>query len=200
MDKLKRIISPDTLKSNRVPPGQHVVDKWPVLHYGRVPRIEIKDWTFKITGLVEKGITLTYDQFTSLPKVEVFSDIHCVTTWSRLDNLWEGVSTGVIKDLVKIKDDAKYVMVAGSGGFTTNLPLFDFFKEDVLFALKHDGHPLSTEHGGPVRLVVPQLYFWKSAKWVTGLRFMAKNEPGFWERAGYHIHGDPWREERYVWT
>ncbi len=194
---IKRIISPDTLRTNRIPPGQHLVDDWPVLHYGRVHTIKTTDWTFKIMGLVENERTIAYEEFAVLPKVEVFSDIHCVTTWSRLNNTWEGVSSAVIKDLVKLKKEAKYVMVEGAGGFTTNLPLDDFFQEDVLFALKHDGQAISAEHGGPVRLVVPRLYFWKSAKWVTGLRFMAKDEPGFWEQAGYHIHGDPWTEERY---
>ena len=146
---------------------------------------------------MEEERTLNYNEFTALPMVEVFSDIHCVTTWSRYNNLWEGVSTSIIKDLVGIKDEAAYVMVEGENGFTTNLALSDFFEEDVLFALKHDGKPLEAGHGGPVRLVVPRLYFWKSAKWVIGLRFMVKNEPGFWERAGYHMHGDPWTEERY---
>jgi DMSO/TMAO reductase YedYZ molybdopterin-dependent catalytic subunit len=197
MSKIKRIISPDTLRKNRVPPGQHLTDKWPVLHYGKVHAIETAKWTFKITGLVEKERTLTFEEFTALPKVEVFSDIHCVTTWSRLNNTWEGVSANVIKGLISLKKEAKYVMVEGAGGFTTNLPLNDFFQEDVLFALKHDGQPITTEHGGPVRLVVPRLYFWKSAKWVTGLRFMALDAPGFWEQAGYHMHGDPWTEERY---
>jgi DMSO/TMAO reductase YedYZ molybdopterin-dependent catalytic subunit len=196
MNELKRIISLDTLRKNRVPPGQHLTDKWPVLHYGNVHTIETARWTFNIRGLVAKERSFTYQEFAALPKVEVFSDIHCVTTWSKLDNLWEGVSTAVVKDLVTIKPEAKYVMVEGAGGFTTNLLLEDFFQEDVLFALKHDGQPISAEHGGPVRLVVPRLYFWKSAKWVTGLRFMAQDAPGFWEQAGYHMHGDPWTEER----
>jgi DMSO/TMAO reductase YedYZ molybdopterin-dependent catalytic subunit len=193
---MKKIISPDTLKQNRLPPGQRLTDKWPVLHYGKVYHLKPDDWTFKIFGLVAKERTLTYEEFTALPQVQVFSDIHCVTTWSRLDNLWEGVSTGTIKDIAVIKPEAKYVMVEGEGEFTTNLPLEDFFMSDALFALKHNGAPLTAEHGGPVRLVVPRLYFWKSAKWVTGIRFMAKDEPGFWEKAGYHMHGDPWREER----
>lgn len=195
--KLNRIISPDTQRANRLPPGQHLVDRWPVLHYGGVPNIKPDKWTFRIHGLVEDERTLSYKEFTSLPMVEVFSDIHCVTTWSRYNNLWEGVSTSIIKDLVAIKEEAAYVMVEGENGFTTNLSLSDFFEEDALFALKHDGKPLEAGHGGPVRLVVPRLYFWKSAKWVTGLRFMAENEPGFWERNGYHMHGDPWTEERY---
>jgi DMSO/TMAO reductase YedYZ molybdopterin-dependent catalytic subunit len=197
MGEIKRIISSDTLRANRVPPGQHLTDKWPVLHHGKVHAIKTEDWTFKITGLVEKERSLTFGEFTSLPQVEVFSDIHCVTTWSRLNNTWEGISSAVVKDLVTIKKEAKYVMVEGAGGFTTNLPLDDFFQEDVIFALKHDEQAISAEHGGPVRLVVPRLYFWKSAKWVTGLRFMAENLPGFWEEAGYHMHGDPWTEERY---
>ena len=194
---IKRIISPDTLRENRLPPGQRLTEKWPVLHHGSVPDIKPEAWTFRIHGLVDDERTLSYKEFTALPRVEVFSDIHCVTTWSRYNNLWEGVSTTVLKDLVKIKGGAKYAMVEGAGGFTTNIPLDDFFRDDVLFALKDDGKPVDAPHGGPVRLVVPRLYFWKSAKWVTGVRFMAENAPGFWEEAGYHMHGDPWKEERY---
>jgi DMSO/TMAO reductase YedYZ molybdopterin-dependent catalytic subunit len=197
MSEIQRIISPDTQRKDRLPPGQHLTEKWPVLHYGNVPLINIKAWTFKIAGLVETERTLTYDELTALPHVEVVSDIHCVTTWSRYNNVWEGVSTGEIRDIVRIKPEAKYVIVQGAGGFTTNLPLEDFLQPDALFALKHDGQPLTAEHGGPVRLVVPRLYFWKSAKWVTGIKLVAKDEPGFWERAGYHMHGDPWKEERY---
>jgi len=197
MSEIKRIISPDTLRENRLPPGQKLTDKWPVLHHGKVYHNKPEDWKFTISGLVEQEHIITYSEFAELPRVEVFSDIHCVTTWSRYNNTWEGVSTLAIRDMVEIKREAKYVMVQGEGGFTTNLPLEDFFQEDVLFALKHDGQPIAAEHGGPVRLVVPRLYFWKSAKWVTGIKFQAENEPGFWERAGYHMHGDPWTEERY---
>ena len=197
MIDIKRIISPDTQRQNRLPPGQKLTDKWPVLHYGKAPSINAAKWTFTIAGLVEKERTLSYEEFTALPQVEVFSDIHCVTTWSRYNNVWTGVSTGAIREIAVIKPEAKYVMVQGSGGFTTNLSLEDFFQPDVLFALKHDGKPLTAEHGAPVRLVVPRLYFWKSAKWVTGIEFTAKDRPGFWEKAGYHMHGDPWREERY---
>jgi DMSO/TMAO reductase YedYZ molybdopterin-dependent catalytic subunit len=196
-NKLNRIISPDTQRQNRLPPGQILTDKWPVLHHGSVQKIKPEEWAFRIHGLVEKERASTYREFTALPVVEVFSDIHCVTTWSRYNNTWEGVSTKTVKEMAAIKTGAKYVMVEGAGGFTTNLSLEDFFREDVLFALKHDGKPISAEHGGPVRLVVPRLYFWKSAKWVTGLRFMAEDEPGFWENNGYHMHGDPWTEERY---
>ena len=191
------IKSPDTERKDRVPPGQTLTEKWPALHYGSVPRIDIDSWQFKIFGLVEKERSLSYKEFTALPQVKVFSDIHCVTGWSKLANLWEGVSSGEIRKLVNILPEARYVMVHAMGGFSTNIPLDDFFQPDVLFALKHDGQPLPPEHGGPVRLVVPRLYFWKSAKWVNGLEFMAQNKRGFWEEGGYHIHGDPWKEERY---
>ncbi len=194
---LQRIISPDTRREDRVPPGQHLVERWPVLHHGSVPEIDPDEWKFKITGFVEGEMELGFEEFTALPRVEVFSDIHCVTRWSRLDNRWEGVGTGAILDLVSLKPQAKHVMVHGAGGFTTNIPLGDFLGEDVLFALRHDGEPLTAEHGGPVRLVLPRLYFWKSAKWVTGIEFMSEERPGFWEQNGYHIHGDPWKEERY---
>ena len=197
MSETTRIISPDTQRQERLPPGQRLTEKWPVLHYGNAPAIDVKGWTFTIAGLVEAERTLTYEEFTVLPQIEVFSDIHCVTRWSRLDNVWEGVSAGAIKDIVKIKPEAKYVIVQSAGGFTANLPLDDFFQPDALFALKHDGQLLTPNHGAPVRLVVPRLYFWKSAKWVTGIKFVSKDEPGFWERAGYHNHGDPWKEERY---
>lgn len=191
------IKSPDTQRLDRVPPGQKLTDKWPVLHWGSVPGFDIADWTFTISGLVSERRELTWEEFQRLPRVKVFSDIHCVTTWSKLDNLWEGVSTGVIKELVDILPEAGFVIVHGVGGFTTNLSLDDFFQPDVLFALKHDGKSISPEHGYPVRLIVPRLYFWKSAKWVNGVEFIAEDRPGFWESNGYHNRGDPWKEERY---
>ncbi|MBN1366568.1 MAG: molybdopterin-dependent oxidoreductase, partial [Dehalococcoidales bacterium] len=140
---------------------------------------------------------LTYIEFSALKRVKVIADIHCVTGWSKLNTLWEGPSTSVVKEIVNIKSEARFVIVHAAGNFTTNLPLADFFESDVLLALKYDDKPLSTEHGFPVRLVVPRLYFWKSAKWVTGLEFVSEDRPGFWEAAGYHNHGDPWLEERY---
>jgi DMSO/TMAO reductase YedYZ molybdopterin-dependent catalytic subunit len=191
------IKSPDTERKERVPPGQTFTEKWPALHYGSVPKIDIAKWTFTIFGLVEKERKLSYREFTALPMVKVFSDIHCVTGWSKLDNLWEGVASEQIKGLVRILPEAKFVMVHSAGGFSTNLSLDDFFQPDVLFALKHNDAPLTPEHGYPLRLVVPRLYFWKSAKWVTSVEFMAGDKPGFWESSGYHIHGDPWKEERY---
>ncbi|MBI2830277.1 MAG: sulfite oxidase-like oxidoreductase [Chloroflexi bacterium] len=197
MEAERIIKSPDTERKNRLPPGQHVTEKFPVLHYGDVPKIDTSRWTLRIFGLVEEAKTLSYEGFIAIPHVKVFSDIHCVTRWSRLNNLWEGISASAIRGLVDILPSAKFVMVHGVAGFTTNLSLDDFFQPDVLFALKHDNQTLTPEHGYPVRLVVPRLYFWKSAKWVTGLEFMAQDKPGFWESHGYHMRGDPWKEERY---
>ena len=197
MDEKEHITSPDTEKEERVPPGQILTEKWPVLQYGGVPKIDISRWTFTISGLVKAEKTLNYDEFAALPRVKVFSDIHCVTHWSKLNNMWEGPGTAVIKDLVEILPEAKFVVIQGAGGFTTNLSLDDFFQPDVLLALKHDNETISVEHGYPVRLVVPRLYFWKSVKWVLGVEFVSKDKPGFWESAGYHNRGDPWKEERY---
>jgi DMSO/TMAO reductase YedYZ molybdopterin-dependent catalytic subunit len=197
MAEEKIIRSPDIERANRVPPGQILTEKFPVLHHGEVPKIDVSKWTFRIWGLVEKERKLSYEEFLSLPRVTVLSDVHCVTGWSKLDNTWEGVSTQVVKGLVKILSEAKFVIVHCHSGFTTNLTLDDFFESDVLFAVKHSGEPLTPEHGFPLRLVVPRLYFWKSAKWVEGLEFTAKDRRGFWESRGYHNHGDPWKEERY---
>jgi DMSO/TMAO reductase YedYZ molybdopterin-dependent catalytic subunit len=197
MAEMVEITSPDTLRENRVPPGQKLTKNWPVLHYGNTPTIDTSKWTFKISGRVRKEITFSYDEFIALPRVRVFSDIHCVTTWSKLDNTWEGPSSESIFKIADTLDNAHFVIVHGYGGFTTNLSLPDFLENDVLFTLTHEGEPLSPGHGFPVRLIVPRLYFWKSAKWVTGIQFVEKDVPGFWESNGYHNHGDPWKEERY---
>lgn len=194
------IISPDTLRSERIPPGQGKTTQWPVLHAGMVPEIDLKTWNFRVFGLVEEEWSCNYEEFLALPKVKVKSDFHCVTTWSRLDNLWEGVSTQEIASRVKIKPEAKYVLVYAEHRWTTNLPLEDFLEKDCLFAYKHDEKPLSLDHGYPLRLVIPRLYAWKSAKWVCGIEFLAKDKAGFWEQGGYHMKGDPWKEERYRWS
>jgi len=191
------VISPDTRRDNRVPPGQRLTKGFPITGAGPIQRIDPAHWEFSITGLVDEERTLSFEEFVSLEHVKVLSDIHCVTTWSRLDNVWEGISTQKIKDIVGIRPEARFVMIHAAGGFSANLPLEDFFEEDVLFALKHNDQELSPEHGYPVRLVVPRLYFWKSAKWVTGIEFMAEDKAGYWESLGYHIRGDPWKEERY---
>ena len=191
------IKSPDAERKDRIPPGQRLTEKWPTLHYGSVPDIIISQWVFTISGLVEKERRLSYQEFMSLPRVRVLADIHCVTGWSKLGSLWGGVSTSQVRQLAQILPEAKFVTVHSAGGFATNLSLNDFFQPDVLFAIKHNNEPLTREHGYPLRLVVPRLYFWKSAKWVTGVEFMAEDRPGFWESHGYHNHGDPWKEERY---
>lgn len=182
----------------RVPPGQKVVGNWPVFTYGRkVPRIDLSQWAFSVGGLVEKELTFTWEEFTSLPQVTSVSDIHCVTHWSRLDNSWEGVPAREVVSLARPKAEARFVLIHCYGGYTTNVRLDELLGDDVLFALKHDGQPLSPEHGGPMRLVLPKLYFWKSAKWVRGMVFMDRERPGFWEMYGYHMRGDPWKEERH---
>lgn len=191
------IYSPDTQREDRIPPGQHEVENWPALQYGDIPDVNTSTWKFTVSGLVENNVVLNYAEFIGLPMVKVFSDIHCVTGWSRLDNLWEGPSSQTIANLAGLKPEARFVIIKASGGFTSNLTLADFLEEDVVFAVKHDGQPITSQHGAPVRLVVPRLYFWKSAKWVTGLEFTNEDRPGLWESLGYHNHGDPWNEERY---
>jgi DMSO/TMAO reductase YedYZ molybdopterin-dependent catalytic subunit len=191
------IISPDTRRQQRIPPGQRETGKFPVLHHGDIPGIDASAWKFSITGLVEESLALDYASFSSLPVVKVFADIHCVTGWSKLNNLWEGVSAKEIAALAGVLPEARFAIVHAENGFTTNLPLSDFMEPDVLFATKYNDEPLTPEHGAPVRLVVPRLYFWKSAKWVTGIEFTDRDRPGFWETRGYHNHGDPWTEERY---
>jgi DMSO/TMAO reductase YedYZ molybdopterin-dependent catalytic subunit len=190
-------MAPVERSSARVPPGQVVTRKWPVLHYGDVPRVDIATWRFRIFGLVEEEVTLTYQDFMNLPRTRVTCDIHCVTRWSRLDNEFEGVRVRDVIGLARVKPEARYVMFHAEGGWTTNLPLADLMRDDVLFAWRWNGQDLTPEHGWPLRVVVPHLYFWKSAKWVRAMEFMAEDRPGFWERNGYHRYGDPWREERY---
>lgn len=191
------IYSPDTLRANRIPPGQTETSAWPQVQSGSTPALSLQNWSFTLSGEIENPLTMSYAEFTALKTEKVFSDIHCVTRWTRLGNLWEGYSAQMLADMAGLKASARYAIVSGYGGFTTNLPLSDFLQPDVLFAVKHDDADLSPEHGWPLRLVVPRLYFWKSAKWVTGIEFSATDKPGFWESRGYNNHGDPWKEERY---
>jgi DMSO/TMAO reductase YedYZ molybdopterin-dependent catalytic subunit len=193
------IISPDTLRTQRIPPGQTRTRKWPVLDATGTPPLPApKDWELIVFGLVERPLRFTLEEFQQLPRVKVFGDFHCVTTWSRLSNLWEGVAVRELLARAGVKPEAKYVILhAYDNGWTTNLPLADFDQEDVLLADLHDGEPLSTDHGGPVRAMVPRLYAWKSAKWLRGIELSAFDKPGYWERGGYHNHGDPWTEERF---
>jgi DMSO/TMAO reductase YedYZ molybdopterin-dependent catalytic subunit len=195
------IVSPDTHRANLIPPGQSRTKKWPVLDASGPPRIRLEDWRFRIFGLINQPVQWDWSEFQQLPRVRVFSDFHCVTRWSRLGNIWEGVSA---TDLLRLaggpKPEAKFVLAhAYDRGFTTNLPLADFQAEDALVAFTHDGEPISADHGGPARLIVPRLYAWKSAKWLSGIQLIARDHAGFWEANGYHMRGDPWAEERYGW-
>lgn len=182
----------DNATKKRLPKGQTLTNQWPVLHEGTVPGTDLKTWTFRVFGRVGKEVTLTWDELMALPKETYRSDIHCVTTWSRYDNLWEGVPFTAVMALTSVELAAQYVLIHAEQGYMTNLPLAELLKPGVLFAYAHDGKPLSPEHGYPLRLVVPHLYFWKSAKWVRGIEFMERNRPGFWEERGYHLIGDPW--------
>ena len=184
-------------EAGRLPPGQSLTLKWPVLHEGDLPQFDPQTWDFRITGLVQRPLRLTWEEFTRLPMEEVLVDMHCVTRWSRFDVRWEGVPFTEVAKLAQWKPESKFVMVHAENDYTTNVPLADLMRPATLFALKENGEPLPPEHGYPVRLVVPHLYAWKSAKWVRGLEFLAQDAPGFWEQNGYHIYGDPFKEQRY---
>ncbi len=182
---------------DRLPPGQVITEKFPVLTYGNTPRIDLKDWRLKVWGLVEEPREFTWEEFIQLPKQRQVCDIHCVTRWSKLDTVWEGVPFREVARLVRPKPEARFVMQHAYGGYATNVPLAELLDDDVLLAFNYDDKPLEREHGGPVRMLMPKLYFWKSAKWLRGLEFMAEDRPGFWEMYGYHMHGDPAKEERF---
>jgi DMSO/TMAO reductase YedYZ molybdopterin-dependent catalytic subunit len=184
-------------EAGRLPPGQSLTLKWPVLHVGTVPRFDPKTWDFRVSGLVEEPLRLTWDEFSHLPTTEVTADMHCVTRWSRFDVRWEGVLFSEMMKRIRAKPAAKYVMVLAAQGYTSNVPLADLLRATTLFALKHNSELLPADHGYPVRLVVPNLYAWKSVKWVRGLEFMDHDEPGFWEQNGYNMYGDPFKEERF---
>jgi len=185
------------LEEGRLPPGQSLTLKWPVLHYGSVPRFDPARWDFRITGLVEQPLSLSWEEFNRLPRIEDTSDFHCVTRWSRFDNRWGGVAFRELLQRVKLGPRAGFVLVHAEQGFTANVPLPDLDRPNVLLATHHDGQPLTPEHGYPLRLIVPHLYAWKSVKWVRGIEFFDHDVPGFWEQNGYHMYGDPWKEQRF---
>lgn len=195
------IVSPDTHRSLRIPPGQSRTRKWPVLDASGPPQVDVDmdRWKLNLQGLVRSPVALNWNALLQLPRVKVFADFHCVTRWSRLGNLWEGVPTReIVSQAGGLLPECRYVLAYGyDHGWTTNIPLEEFLAEDALIATHHDGEPISLEHGGPARLIVPRLYAWKSAKWLSSLEFLAEDRPGFWERNGYHMHGDPWTEERF---
>jgi DMSO/TMAO reductase YedYZ molybdopterin-dependent catalytic subunit len=189
-------------EAGRLPPGQAATIKWPVLHTGDVPAFDPASWEFKVGGLVDAPLELSWKEFLALPQAAVTSDFHCVTKWSTFDNRWQGVPFREVLKRVRPKPQATHVMALGHVGparygYSTNVPLADLDRDDVLLVLRHDGQPLDPEHGGPLRLLVPHLYAWKSAKWLRGLIFMDEDKAGYWERLGYHMRGDPFREERF---
>lgn len=197
------IVSEDTLRPQRLPEGQSRTRKWPVLDAYGTPEIDQGSWTLSLFGLIEETRTLSLVEFVQLPRATVYADMHCVTRWSRLGNHWSGVSTSTLLSLVALRSNATHVLVyAYDNAWTTNLPIEQFFAPDVLLADQHDDEPIPPEHGGPVRLVVPRLFAWKSAKWIRGIEFMEGDKPGFWERGGYHMNGNPWAGERFRsrWT
>ncbi|NPA52151.1 MAG: sulfite oxidase-like oxidoreductase [Aquificae bacterium] len=194
---MKTIVSPINSRPDRLPPGQHWTDRLHILDIAGAPFVDLENYRFKIFGEVEEKVVLSWDDIESLEKVELIADFHCVTRWSCPDVRWIGFHVEEIKKLVKIKDTAKAVMLHSLDGYTTNVPLEYFFDEDVIFAYFLNGKPLPADNGYPLRLIVPKLYAWKSAKFVYGVEFIDENRPGFWEQRGYHLIGDPWKEQRY---
>jgi DMSO/TMAO reductase YedYZ molybdopterin-dependent catalytic subunit len=186
-----------TKDRERLPPGQTETAKWPVLHYGTVPHVDLSRWSFRVYGEVERPYEISWEEFTALPHADVLCDIHCVTHWSRYDNTFSGVPVTLLLERAGVRPGATHALVHAEQDFTTNLPLEDLVRDTNLIATHHGGAPLSDEHGGPARLVVPHLYFWKSAKWVRGIELMPGDFPGFWEQNGYHMRGDPWAEQRF---
>jgi len=181
----------------RTPPGQYLTEKFPVLHYGSVPRVDLATWDFRVYGLVDAPVTLTWQQYRALPRMTQTVDIHCVTRWSKLDTTWEGVAIQTILELAGVRPEAAFAVAHCEQGYTTNMPLAVLDDDDVLLADTFAGEPLEPDHGYPLRLLVPKRYFWKSAKWIRGLELLDRDVLGFWERYGYHNDADPWKEERF---
>ncbi len=181
----------------RLPPGQYVTDRFPVLHSGSVPPFDREAWDFTVDGLVEEPLSLDFEAFRAQPTAQVTADIHCVTKWSKFDTVWEGVPVTALLERARPRPEASHVIVRAEQGFTANLPLDDFAAAANLFAWRYEGEDLTPDHGWPLRLIVPHLYFWKSVKWVRGFDLLDHDEPGFWERNGYHMYGDPFAEQRY---
>jgi DMSO/TMAO reductase YedYZ molybdopterin-dependent catalytic subunit len=197
LNRERKNLERERREDGRLPPGQSLTLKWPVLHEGRVPSFDPATWDFEVRGLVGNPFHLSWDEFKAFPRKRITADFHCVTTWSKFDNEWEGVPFQVIAEKARPKPEAKYVMVYGEGGYTTNVPLADLMRDNVLLADWHAPEPLTAEHGAPLRLVVPHLYAWKSAKWLRGFEFLESDRPGYWEKVGYHMYGDPFLEQRY---
>lgn len=201
-DRVRRLRQADAARArdpgaDRVPPGQVLTDKFPVLTYGSTPRVSRADWRLKAWGRVAEPREWGWEAFLALPNKTQVCDIHCVTRWSKLDTRWTGIPFTEVMRQIQPLPGAEHVLIHCYGGYTTNMTLAELLDDDVMFAHTYEDRPLEAEHGGPMRLLVPKLYLWKSAKWVNGLEFVDANQPGFWERYGYHMHGDPWAEERF---
>jgi DMSO/TMAO reductase YedYZ molybdopterin-dependent catalytic subunit len=198
MDRIKI----DTARGQeRVPPGQYLVgDRWPILTYGPTPQVDLSQWDFTVDGLVENPLRFSWEEWNELPTVEVEADMHCVTSWSKLDNVWRGVQAKYLLEMAKPRAEAEFFSAFCDGGYTTNVPVAELYEDDAVFATHHNGEFLEPGHGYPMRLVIPRLYAWKSAKWIRGIELLAEDRPGFWENNGYHNYGDPWQEQRYSFS
>ncbi len=195
--KVPRILSPTVRRPDRLPPGQRWITSFPIYQIAPPPALDLSRWRFRLFGAVEEEVELTWEEFNALPQVEVVADFHCVTRWSKRELVWRGVPAREIHKLVRPRPTVRFVLAHCSEGYTTNLPLEYFLAEDTILATHLNGQPLTPEHGAPLRLVVPQLYAWKSAKHLEGIEYLEEDRPGFWERRGYHMRGEPWQEERY---
>ena len=196
-ERNRRALVEKGYSAERLPPGQYFTERFPVLRVGDVPRVDLDQWTFRIFGLVREERTLSWTELRALPEADVVVDIHCVTKWSKFDQRWTGVRFRDVMALVDVDPSVTHVLQHAEQGYTTNTPLASLLADDVLLAWAYGGAPLEPEHGGPLRMLIPSLYFWKSAKWLRGIEFLDHDEPGYWEQNGYHNEGDPWREQRY---
>lgn len=201
-ERLKKITSVKIAEvapelAHRVPPGQTVTERFPILHEGEVPLYDLNSWSLRVFGEVEQERTFSFEELMALPQTKTLCDIHCVTRWSKLGTEWEGIKFADLLPLLGAKPEARFVMIHADEDYETNLPLDDLLREDVLLAHRFDGEPLTDKHGWPLRLLVPHLYFWKSAKWIRGIEFMKEDRPGFWERNGFHNYADPFKEQRF---
>ena len=194
--RVRRPVVPADL-AHRVPPGQVIATRWPVLHQGEIPPVDLVTWDLRVWGLVDATTTWTWDQWQSLPTITIDADLHCVTRWSSLGHTWTGVSAGTLYDLTRVDPSARFVVLHGEAGYSANLAIEHFLDQRVVLATHHDGEQLTPEHGAPLRAVVPDRYSWKSVKWLRGVEFLAEDRPGLWESFGYSSSADPWREERF---
>lgn len=196
-DRNRKEVEEQGFDPNRLPPGQYLTERFPVLHVGDVPTYAPGEWNLAVGGLVDRPFTLTFEELTALPSVTLTTDIHCVTKWSKFDTVWRGVKLKDLLDTAGIQSDATHVMGHAEFGYTANLPLEDALRDESMVVWEYEGEPIEPIHGGPVRLLVPNLYFWKSPKWLRGIELMNADKPGFWERNGYHMYGDPFLEQRH---